>query len=897
MPLQHQLVHVIIIILMGIGLSLLYVQSKQFSMNSLHQFKTKVHDLSMQDEIIENDMVQLVTGRLHHFDTLVSGMANLASIQAELGQMVAKTGEDFSAWSKLQESLQTQQEPMETFKMEVAIYRNSLLYLPALMDEINRTYPQYQAVLLSIYQQLLHLTFRSQAFDTVKLQALLDKTKGEDPLANIRKHLSMLLIQTQKVESSMQRFIGCGVEEAVDSLSMQYAHWFDEKIQDVNMYRKLLLWAAMLMLVYIVFVVWSLRKTSKSLKKAYQFSQSLQKAVDEHAIVSITNQRGDITYANDKVCVISGYTRDELIGQNHRVLKSDEHDDVFFEHMWASLVRGEVWKGVIKNKRKNGSFYWVDTTITPFLNSKGKPWQYVSVRTDITHLVEMEKRLKESAQRYQALFQMMPFGLGIVQGKTWAYVNQALVHILDSKSETFLLGKSVFDTVQFSDQEQLMRGLEKACETQVAMDAVELELVTLSGHPVAVEVQAIPLVWQGVKAMLIAMQDISERKQQESEKRHIQENLEQQQRLESLGILAGGIAHDFNNMLTGIMGNAALARHDVGQSGQTYLDKVSRISERAAELCQHLLMYSGGGQIEKKPLLLSDLVDDVVAMVTTTMRDQIELKLIVAKDLPLIEVDVRQFQQIVLNLLTNARDAITGSGSITIELGVKAIQGSCAWVNDAKIPDGEYVFIRVTDTGCGMDEATQAKVFEPFFTTKVTGRGLGMSAILGIVQTHDGAISMKSIAGQGTSICVVTPVAYGAVLEEKQTPALTTMGEASGMILLIDDEPSILELAQFVLEEAGFEVVTAEDGEQGIQQFEAHKDKLVAVLCDMVMPKLGGAEVANYIYQAAPNLPILLSSGYDRDTLSHVNQQAITAIIQKPYLPDDLVEEILKVLH
>ena len=887
---------VIVFMLCGV-LLFLYQQSVRVNTENLYHMESLVDKLLLQNSELEGDMALLLAGQLAHFDTLTKGMDELDVLRTSIDAVAVGIPALSFSLSHLHIALEQQKEPMERFKMQLSTYLNSVRYLPTLLEQIQHEYPQHVGILIKVYHELQHLVIRGNEFDDAKIRELMAQMHAPE-LRSIVRHLQLILEQYKGVVHAFYTFTHCGVDDAATMVSTDYQRWFNQTLAKANEFRLLLLWFAMLLLAYAAVVLWRLRRSNDALKKSHVFLHYLQKAMDDHAVVSIANSVGDITYVNDKFCEVSGYARQEVIGKNHRILKTEEHSQVFFEQMWTTISGGETWHGIIKNKRKDGSFYWVDTTITPFLNDDGKPWQYVAIRTNITQQVATEQRLQESHERYRTLSELTPFALGIVQKGAWVYVNPAALDMFDVTSAEELVNQSIQGVVASTYQEGLICGLKTSCDQQQSMKLQELQLQTVAGKSFDAEIQGAPFRWNGERAILLAMHDVSERKQAEAERSLYQERLEHKQRLESLGVLAGGIAHDFNNILTSIMGNTAIASSNLEPSSalQPYLHKVGKASERAAELCQQLLMYSGGGKLEKTPVLLTDLLDDMVDMIQTTLPSAVSLVVDVEADLPLVEADVRQLQQVILNLLTNAKDAVADSGVITAKLGVMHVDETCKMANSSHIDAGDYVYFKVVDSGCGMDQATQDKMFEPFFTTKKTGRGLGMSAILGIVESHHGAIAVQAAQGQGTSIRVVLPVAVGAVLQAEIEQESACDIQVSGKVLVIDDEPGILELLALILDDVGFEVVTATDGEVGIAQFESHKDDLVLVICDMVMPKMNGAEVANYIGQGSKDMPILLSSGYDKDTFSNIKAN-IAGVIQKPYHPDTLIKTVLQTLR
>ncbi|MBU0755173.1 MAG: PAS domain-containing protein, partial [Planctomycetes bacterium] len=343
--------------------------------------------------------------------------------------------------------------------------------------------------------------------------------------------------------------------------------------------------------------------------------------------------------------------------------------------------------------------------------------------------------------------------------------------------------------------------------------------------------------------------DISNRKQAELERKELEKKMRHTQKLESLGVLAGGIAHDFNNLLMDILGNADLALGNLSKvsPARPCIEEIEKASKRAADLCRQMLAYSGKGRFDIMAVDLSEVVKEMLPLLESSISKKAILKTRLGHNLSAVETDVVQLQQIIMNLIINASEAIKGAaGEVTVTTGSMAC--TRAYLNRSRLPEippeGEFVYIEVADTGCGMDEETKEKLFDPFFTTKFTGRGLGLSAVLGIVRGHKGAIIVESEAEKGTTFRVLLPVA--AMEAEKQV-----IGEegkrdldwrGSGTILLADDEEIVLNVTRQMLERMGFEVITASNGQEAIERFRENAGKIVSVILDFTMPKMNGEE-------------------------------------------------------
>ena len=385
--------------------------------------------------------------------------------------------------------------------------------------------------------------------------------------------------------------------------------------------------------------------------------------------------------------------------------------------------------------------------------------------------------------------------------------------------------------------------------------------------------------------------DMTEHKEYEHNRRKFEGQLQQKQKLESLGSLAGGIAHDFNNLLMGIMGNADLAKQSVAHPSPALqsLEEILKAAQSAAELCHQMLAYSGKGQFELRDVDINEIVSEMVQMIEVTAARKGAVRYEFADQLPTIQVDPAQVRQIIVNLIMNAAESLESmNGMITISTGlVECDQNDLAgsYLNE-ELPEGFYVYLEVADNGCGMEKDAIERIFDPFYTTKFTGRGLGLAAVLGIVRGHKGAIKVHSEVGKGTVFKVFFPVA-----EEKPipNPEVPTIWRGNGAVLLVDDEAYVRDVGARMLEWIGFSVFLAEDGLDALDVYQKHREKIVIVLLDMTMPRLGGEECLAALRKAGCNVPVILSSGYNQsDIMPQLTDAGLTRFIQKPYRAEAL---------
>jgi PAS domain S-box-containing protein len=388
-----------------------------------------------------------------------------------------------------------------------------------------------------------------------------------------------------------------------------------------------------------------------------------------------------------------------------------------------------------------------------------------------------------------------------------------------------------------------------------------------------------------------------------TERNRLDESLRQTAKLESLGVLAGGIAHDFNNLLTGILGNISLAVESVEASNpvNVLLQDAIQASEKAANLTMQLLAYAGKGRFVIEPTDISARVQEISALIRSSIPKHVTLRLDLEQPLPLVDADAAQLQQLIMNLVINAAEAIPAGrqGTVLVMTRVQEVDARyLAALGNADISPGQYVTITVQDNGVGMDEATLGKIFDPFFTTKFTGRGLGLAAAGGIVRGHKGALKVFSSPGQGTTFKVLLPVAAardrGA--EPGVTPGLSRRGR--GLVLVVDDEPIVRKVAATCLEKYGYHVISADNGREGVQCFEELHSQLAIVILDMTMPVMSGEEALDRMRSIDETVPIVLSSGYNElEAVKRFAGKGLSGFLQKPYSSAALADKVQSVVR
>ena len=398
--------------------------------------------------------------------------------------------------------------------------------------------------------------------------------------------------------------------------------------------------------------------------------------------------------------------------------------------------------------------------------------------------------------------------------------------------------------------------------------------------------------------------DITERRQAEHDRQKIEQQFQQTQKLESLGVLAGGIAHDFNNILTIILGYCYMINADIElETGpKTYNNQIEKAAKRAADLCRQMLSYAGQNMMIQGNINLWLLVDENVKMLRSAIKKNIDIKLDLKHDIPEIMGDSAQMQQVVMNLIINSAEAIGDkNGTINITLKKMTIptdRTSTDFLGDA-VPAGNYACLTVADNGCGMEIEIQKRVFEPFFTTKFTGRGLGMSAVLGIIKSHNGSLQLTSTPGAGTTFTVYLPLSnFRDVVEVSPTATFDRLEKRSEIILLVDDEETLLLIGSALLKAMGFSVITASNGREALEMYREKTGEIDLILLDLIMPEMDGIEAYHLLREISPVIPIAICSGYNlQQTMEKIANDEKAAVIQKPYDPDQLRTILVKLLE
>jgi PAS domain S-box-containing protein len=656
------------------------------------------------------------------------------------------------------------------------------------------------------------------------------------------------------------------------------------------------------------------KRAAEALHNSAEFTKSLIGSMQDG--FSVLDANGVQSDVNPAFCRMTGFAREELIGARppYPYWPPEEH-----ERIQAALT--ETMKGVSANfemtfMRRNGERFPVIVSPSEVRNQDGSVRSYSATVRDITNRKRAEEErarllhsLEESQVRLQTLVSNLP-GMAYRclndPNRTMSYVSEGCEAVTGYRREELENNRVVAygNLIHPEDREWLRAKCQASLEADTPCQN-EYRITDKQGRERWVSERA-----SGVHApdgTLLAIdgfiQDVTSARQAKLEREQLDLKMQETQKLESLGVLAGGIAHDFNNLLTTIMGNASVATIDLPRGSPTRkcMDQITEASLRAAELCSQMLAYSGRGRFVVQKLDLGELVKQTAQMLQISVSKKAVLNYYLEKGLPPVEADATQMGQVIMNLVINASEAIGDDvGVITVSTGVTHLARDYfrGMLLTPDLPAGEYVFLEVSDTGCGMSPETLKKIFDPFFTTKFTGRGLGLAAVLGIVRGHRGAMNVTSEPGCGTSFKLFFPAAAGAAEPSKAPPAAVPEWSGSGTVLVVDDEENMRDTIALMMDTMGLDAVLAADGREAIEVFRASAGRFALVLLDLTMPNMDGEQTLAELRRISPDVRVVLMSGFNaHEVLVRFNGKGLASFLQKPFTIDSLRSTMQEVLE
>jgi PAS domain S-box-containing protein len=571
-------------------------------------------------------------------------------------------------------------------------------------------------------------------------------------------------------------------------------------------------------------------------------------------------------------------------------LAVDEVRQAAFLELVQAALRGErAYDFELPARLGDGTLVTIHTRGVVERADDGTPLRVLGTMQDVTTMRAAEAALRERDAQFRTLAESSPAGVFQTSRDGYAvYANQRVLDWFDLDFQSFASGAWV--TRVHPDDVPVVRRIAEQAREQFQSNDMAYRIV-VNDRTRWLRVRSEPFFdSDGVTVLghIGYVLDTSAERFAAEERARLQSQLQQARRLESLGLLAGGVAHDFNNLLVGMLANASLARDDLGTAhpAREALDDITHAAQRAADLTRQLLSYAGRARLERRQVSLPSLVLDIPKVLGARIPAHVTLT-VDAPEALVVDGDETQLRQVVQNLITNGVDAIgMRDGRITLRITTADYSAEAlakCQLGRERTP-GRFAVISVTDTGSGMSPDVRERIFDPFFTTKVSGRGLGLAATLGILNSHGGAIQVESTEGEGTTIRVLLPLSL-----ERPTPSTgeavsSTTHEGSGVVLLVDDDPSARSAARRILARAGYEVHEAEHGADAIARLDAMDTTPRCIVLDLSMPVMSGDECLRTLRARGCTIPVLLSSGFDADELApHLVSPGSTHFLQKPY--------------
>ncbi len=586
----------------------------------------------------------------------------------------------------------------------------------------------------------------------------------------------------------------------------------------------------------------------------------------------------------------SGIIGEVAPGSFTGILQSQDRDRVLAAARRA-LADGTVFAAEFRITSRDGAVRWVSTRGEAGCEHDANARCLFGTIQDITDRKEVEERLRESESTFTSLAGQSLVGIYIVQDGIFRYVNPRFADMLGCPGEEIVDRMRPQDVAAPEDREVVEANLPNGHTPVSAETHCEFRLRRKNGEPMSAELFRSPTVYRGRPATIGLILDISE-------KTKLEQQLRQAQKMEAVGQLTSGIAHDFNNILCAMIGFATLLRSRacLDDTARVYADQILGGADRAANLIRSLLTFSRKQICDLRPVDLNELIGRVEKLLYWVIGEDIELRTTLAPDQLKLNADPGQIEQILMNLATNAADAMPQGGVLSIETALvnRDPQGRAAddWQERS-------IMISVSDTGSGMDEKTREKIFEPFFTTKDLGRGtgLGLSMVYGVIKQHGGSIHCTSRPGEGTNFRIYLPVLTPAHPFRPETETTFVQPEeclhGAETVLLAEDDAAMLSFVRTTLETFGYQVIEARSGKEAIELFLQHKSRIQIVVADVIMPGMSGAELQNTVRKDSPEMPILFMSGYPTDTVYRKSLLDTEAeIVSKPFQPNVLLRRV-----
>jgi two-component system, cell cycle sensor histidine kinase and response regulator CckA len=614
-----------------------------------------------------------------------------------------------------------------------------------------------------------------------------------------------------------------------------------------------------------------------------------------------------VLYVNDAFCKMSGYSRDEVVGRSLHLLRGPDSDTGTLEAIREALADCRPLRVELRNYRKDGTAFWVDLSLVPVPDGSGVTAHWVMIQRDITQGREASEALRRSEAMFRGIFENTSAGVSLTDA-TGRFVscNPAFAAMTGRTVDEILElnPADITHPEDFALQSPLMVELREGKRDRFS---IPKRYVRPDGKVVWAEVSIVAVRGPGgaFECGLGVSLNVTER-------RLLEDQLRQAQKMEAVGQMAGGVAHDFNNLLTAVLCNLALIELPEDHPNRPHLSAIEKAATRAADLTGKLLGYARRNQLVFSPIDPSDAFAETVGLLRHTLDPRIRLVVRVSALCDPVQADPTLLSQALLNLCLNSRDAMPDGGTLTLSAEPVELTDTDTACTTGEGRAGRFIRLSVTDTGTGMTDEVKTHLFEPFFTTKGIGKGtgLGLPMVQGIVKQHQGWVTCASVPGAGTRIDLHLPPADA---DAAQRPVLRSLpmvpsaertplprvgmvdpptpgNESNRTILLVDDEPMIREIGRLVLQQAGFRVLTAEDGVEAVDVFRREYAQIDLVVLDVTMPRMSGRDAFRHLVEFDPGVKVLFSTGYSAEDIAELD--GAVGLLGKPYRPHELLTAV-----
>jgi PAS domain S-box-containing protein len=614
-----------------------------------------------------------------------------------------------------------------------------------------------------------------------------------------------------------------------------------------------------------------------------------------HLATVMLDSQSRIVFINEFLLQILDWHLEEVIGKDWVELCIPPEDADEARSKIEFLLGGQsLGHSETELLTRTGQRRLVRWSFTSLKDGAGKIVGVASVGEDITEQRASEAALKESEERFRALVENAPDGIFVQSGETFAYVNAAAARMFQAGSAGELTGTLVLERFHPDAREQVAASLKRLTDEKASLPLVEEKCLRLDGSEFSAEVTAVPFPFRGKDGALVFFRDISDRKR-------LEEQFRQAQKMEAVGQLAGGVAHDFNNILAAAMMQLELmqVRPQPGPEWRQNLKDLGAHMQRAANLTRQLLLFGRRSVLEIKELDLNELVENLLKMLRRLIGENVRLEWRGESQMPMVMADTCTLEQVIVNLAVNARDAMPQGGRLTLSTdSIVVSEAQAAQMPGARA--GRFVRLTVSDTGTGMTEQVMKHIFEPFFTTKAVGKGtgLGLATVYGIVNQHRGWLTVSSQLGLGSSFSVYLEAVHSVTPELREEPPKPAVRGGSETIMLVEDEPAVRQTVAMFLARWGYRVLEAADGPEAIRMWESARNQVDLLFTDMVMPEgISGLELAQRLRETKPGLRVIVASGYSSDLVYQAGERARGVLhVPKPFQPDELAMTIRRCL-